>query len=102
VLLPIRQKGFWPSAHWECAATFLALEENFFDDQGWHSTMKRIALLNARQAPAASTGAHCPASGLWTPDESPQESHMFFEGQVLPAYQGAPTVWRRRPGGQES
>jgi hypothetical protein len=64
--------------------------------------MKRIALLKARQVPAASTGAHCPASGLWTPDESPQESHMFFEGQVLPAYQGAPTVWRRRPGGQES
>jgi hypothetical protein len=64
--------------------------------------MKRIALLRERHAPSASTGAHCPASGLWTPDESPLETHMFFEGQVLPAFQGAPTVWRRRSAGQES
>jgi hypothetical protein len=63
--------------------------------------MKRIALLRARQAPSASTGTHCPASGIWAPEESPQDVHTFFEGQVLPAYQGAPTVWRRRSAGQK-
>jgi hypothetical protein len=77
------------------------LEENFFDHQGWHSTMKRIALLRERQAPSASTGAHCPASGLWIPDQSPDEAHTFFEGQVFPTFQGMPTVWRRRAAGQD-
>ena len=99
--MPSRRAGFYPFVHWARVARFLALEENFFDHQGWHSTMKRIALLRERHAPSASTGAHCPASGLWTPDQSPDEAHTFFEGQVFPAYQGMPTVWRRRAAGQE-
>ncbi|MCY1381111.1 hypothetical protein D9M69_689860 [compost metagenome] len=57
--------------------------------------MKRIALLKSRQAAPASTGTHCPASGLWIPEGAPQEAHTFFEGQVLPAYRGEPTMWRR-------
>ena len=61
--------------------------------------MKRIALLKERPAPGAShgpapTGSHCPASGLWTPGADPQAMQMFFEGQVFPAFDGVPTVWR--------
>ena len=64
--------------------------------------MKRIALLNERQATgantsrAASTGSHCPVSGLWSPDADPHTVLSFFEGHVLPAFDGVPTVWRRR------
>jgi hypothetical protein len=63
--------------------------------------MKRIALLKERQgAPAGSvataTGSHCPASGLWSPDQDPHTVLSFFEGHVFPAYDGVPTVWRRR------
>lgn len=63
--------------------------------------MKRIALLNERQAGAstsraASTGSHCPASGLWSPDADPHTVLSFFEGHVFPAFDGVPTVWRRR------
>ena len=101
MLLPSPRAGFYPFAHWAPWAAFLALEENLFDHQGWHSKMKRIALLRERHAPSASTGAHCPVSGLWTPDQAPDEAHTFFEGQVFPAYQGMPTVWRRRAAGQE-
>lgn len=63
--------------------------------------MKRIALLRERQTPAASTGTHCPASGMWTPADSPDEAHAFFEGQVFPTFRGAATVWRRRAAGQD-
>lgn len=63
--------------------------------------MKRIALLRERHTPSASTGSHCPASGMWTPAGSPTEAQAFFEGQVLPTFQGAPTVWRRSASGQE-
>lgn len=64
--------------------------------------MKRIALLNERPAAAASstrtasTGSHCPASGFWSPDADPHTVLSFFEGHVLPAFDGEPTVWRRR------
>lgn len=64
--------------------------------------MKRIALLKARQAAPASTGTHCPASGLWIPESAPQVAHTFFEGQVLPAYEGEPTTWRRLPAARDS
>jgi hypothetical protein len=79
------------------------LEENTkHNHQGWHSTMKRIALLKSRQAAPASTGTHCPASGLWIPEGAPHEAHTFFEGQVLPAYQGEPTMWRRLSAAKDS
>ena len=65
--------------------------------------MKRIALLKERAAaPAGSsttTGSHCPASGLWSPDRDPYTVLSFFEGHVFPAFQGVPTVWRRRTAG---
>lgn len=67
--------------------------------------MKRIALLKERQAsatgnsPATTTGSHCPASGLWSPEADPHTVLSFFEGQVFPAFDGVPTVWRRRTAG---
>lgn len=67
--------------------------------------MKRIALLKERQATAASnnqaasTGSHCPASGLWSPEADPHTVLSFFEGHVFPAFDGVPTVWRRRTAG---
>lgn len=70
--------------------------------------MKRIALLKERQATsagtsrAASTGSHCPASGLWSPDADPHTVLSFFEGHMLPAFDGVPTVWRRRTVGTVS
>ncbi|WP_258804589.1 hypothetical protein [Pseudarthrobacter sp. NS4] len=65
--------------------------------------MKRIALLKERQAgnagTATSTGSHCPVSGLWSPDRDPHTVLSFFEGHVFPAFDGVPTVWRRRSAG---
>jgi hypothetical protein len=68
--------------------------------------MKRIALLKERQAsaagttgPATTTGSHCPASGLWSPEADPHAVQSFFEGHVFPAFDGVPTVWRRRTAG---
>ncbi len=64
--------------------------------------MKRIALLKERQAGNAgnasctATGSHCPVSGLWSPDHDPHTVLSFFEGHVFPAFDGVPTVWRRR------
>jgi hypothetical protein len=68
------------------------------------SKMKRIALLKERQASAVGasstvTGSHCPVSGLWSPDEDPHTVLSFFEGSVFPAFDGVPTVWRRRTAG---
>ena len=63
------------------------------------SKMKRIALLKERQATAAITGSHCPASGLWSPEADPHTVLSFFEGHVFPAFDGVPTVWRRRTTG---
>ena len=70
--------------------------------------MKRIALLKERQASdtstsrAASTGSHCPVSGLWSPEADPHTVLAFFEGHVFPAFDGVPTVWRRRSTGMVS
>ena len=64
--------------------------------------MKRIALLKERQvaaasiSPATTTGSHCPVSGLWSPEADRRTVLSFFEGQVFPAFDGVPTVWRRR------
>jgi hypothetical protein len=70
--------------------------------------MKRIALLKERQVAgsspsrAARTGSHCPASGLWSPEADPHTVLSFFEGHVFPAFDGEPTVWRRRNAGAVS
>ncbi|MGF9650293.1 hypothetical protein AAIH32_20235 [Pseudarthrobacter oxydans] len=70
--------------------------------------MKRIALLKERQtaaavgAPSTATGSHCPVSGLWSPDQDPHTVLSFFEGHVFPAFDGVPTVWRRRSAGAVS
>lgn len=71
--------------------------------------MKRISLLKERQAsaaskhgPATSTGSHCPASGLWSPESDSGTVQSFFEGQVFPAFDGAATVWRRVSAGEVS
>jgi hypothetical protein len=70
--------------------------------------MKRIALLKERQATgvstrrAATTGSHCPASGLWSPETDPNTVLSFFEGHVFPTFHGAPTVWHRRNAGTVS
>lgn len=66
--------------------------------------MKRIALLKERKgavagAPSTATGSHCPVSGLWSPDHDPHTVLSFFEGHVFPAFDGVPTVWRRRSAG---
>jgi hypothetical protein len=58
--------------------------------------MKRIALLRERVATSGATGTHCPVSGLWVPDSGTHAGQTFFEGQVFPAYDGSPTIWRRR------
>ncbi|MCU1517490.1 MAG: hypothetical protein JWQ75_2211 [Pseudarthrobacter sp.] len=73
--------------------------------------MKRIALLKERQVTGrqaiagngpAATGSHCPASGLWSPEADPHTVLSFFEGHVFPAFDGVPTVWRRRTSGVAS
>ena len=61
--------------------------------------MKRIALLRERATTAGSagsTGAHCPASGQWSPEDEPDAVRTFFEGHVFPSHNGAATVWRRQ------
>ena len=45
------------------------------------------------RAMKAGTGTHCPVSGPWSPDGNPQDSQVFFEGSVLPSFEGAPVVW---------
>jgi hypothetical protein len=41
----------------------------------------------------ANTGAHCPVSGRWSPEGALQDSQEFFEGSVMPPFEGAPVVW---------
>ncbi|MFE4196202.1 hypothetical protein ACFRJ9_10080 [Paenarthrobacter sp. NPDC056912] len=64
--------------------------------------MKSIALLRERATRVMPTGSHCPASGLWSPDSNPDAVQVFAEGHVLPAYNGAATVWRRRTAAEVS
>ncbi|MBO1269650.1 hypothetical protein [Arthrobacter cavernae] len=64
--------------------------------------MKSIALLRERATRVMPTGSHCPASGLWSPDSEPDAVQAFPEGHVLPAHNGMPTLWRRRPAGSAS
>ncbi|MDD7834537.1 MULTISPECIES: hypothetical protein [Paenarthrobacter] len=64
--------------------------------------MKSIALLRERATRVMPTGSHCPASGLWSPDCEPDTVQVFAEGHVLPAYNGVPTLWRRRTSAEVS
>lgn len=64
--------------------------------------MKSIALLRERATRVMPTGSHCPASGLWSPDSEPDAVQVFAEGHVLPAHNGAATVWRRRTAAEVS
>lgn len=57
--------------------------------------MKRIALLRERSLPAAATGSHVPASGLWSPEGEEHIVRAFSEGHVFPAHNGSATIWRR-------
>lgn len=49
------------------------------------------------RAMTAGTGTHCPVSGRWSPDGELQDSQMFFEGSVMPPFEGAPVVWMLGP-----
>jgi hypothetical protein len=45
------------------------------------------------RARTAGTGTHCPASGHWSPDGRLPQGQLFFEGSVMPPFDGAPVVW---------
>ncbi|MFJ3957480.1 hypothetical protein [Arthrobacter sp. NPDC090010] len=60
--------------------------------------MKRIALVHERTVSSAETGTHCPVSGIWVPEEDPQNEQFIPEGSILPSVNGQATVWRRRSG----
>jgi hypothetical protein len=57
-------------------------------------TFKSPALLcRSTRAVTARTGTHCPASGQWSPDGELQHGQLFFEGSVMPPFDGTPAVW---------
>ncbi len=41
----------------------------------------------------AGTGTHCPVSGQWNPAGDQQNGQVFFEGSLMPSFDGAPVVW---------
>jgi hypothetical protein len=45
------------------------------------------------RAMTADTGTHCPVSGRWSPDGELPHSQVFFEGSLMPPFEGAPVVW---------
>lgn len=45
------------------------------------------------RAMTAGTGTHCPVSGWWSPNGELQDSQVFFEGCLMPSFEGAPAVW---------
>ena len=48
-----------------------------------------------RNAAAASTGEHCPATGWWIPQGSTEPRRYLSEGSLMPALNGKPTAWFR-------
>ena len=61
-------------------------------------TLKSPALpCRSARAMTAGTGAHCPASGRWSPEAAPQHVQVFFEGSVMPTFAGNPVLWVLRP-----
>ena len=49
------------------------------------------------RAMTAGTGTHCPVSGRWSPDGELQDSQVFFEGSLVPSFEGTPVVWVQEP-----
>ena len=49
------------------------------------------------RAMTAGTGTHCPASGRWSPIGKVQDGQVFFEGSLMPSFDGAPVVWVLAP-----
>ena len=45
------------------------------------------------RAMTAGTGTHCPVSGRWSPGGELQDSQVFFEGSLMPSFDGAPVAW---------
>jgi hypothetical protein len=58
------------------------------------STFAAAALRCRTSLPVtARTGTHCPLSGRWNPAGDRQNSQLFFEGSVMPPFDGAPVAW---------
>jgi hypothetical protein len=58
------------------------------------STFKATALRCRPSRPmTAGTGTHCPVSGQWNPAGDRQNGQAFFEGSIMPSFDGAPVVW---------
>lgn len=46
-----------------------------------------------RQRCTAATGSHCPASGLWGPDNGDGPVLRLYEGSIMPAFGGSSALW---------
>jgi len=58
------------------------------------STFKTNALRCRSSRPmTARTGTHCPVSGQWNPDGDRENGQVFFEGSLMPSFEGAPALW---------
>lgn len=58
------------------------------------STFKATAMrCRSSRAMTAGTGTHCPVSGRWNPNGDQQNGQLFFEGSLMPTFDGAPVVW---------
>jgi hypothetical protein len=58
------------------------------------STFKATALrCRPSRTTTAGTGTHCPVSGRWNPAGDQQNGQVFFEGSLMPSYDGTPVVW---------
>ncbi|WP_120520954.1 hypothetical protein [Arthrobacter celericrescens] len=59
--------------------------------------MKKIGLTARTRHDAGplsvNTGSHCPANGLWRPEDGAAEPVFIFEGSLMPASGGVSTVW---------
>lgn len=43
------------------------------------------------------TGHHCPETGWWEPAEKTGEALFISEGELMPAINGLPVVWKLSP-----
>jgi hypothetical protein len=58
------------------------------------STYKATALRCRPSRPmSAGTGTHCPVTGRWHPAGDQQNGQVFFEGSLMPSFDGTPVVW---------
>ncbi|GAA1769973.1 hypothetical protein GCM10009712_17400 [Pseudarthrobacter sulfonivorans] len=56
-----------------------------------------VLLCRSSRTMTAGTGTHCPASGRWSPNGELRHSQVFFEGSVMPTFDGAPVLWALVP-----